>query len=62
NRAEVLYLKGRPDGKTGITLGGAPIGDDGSWNGAWKHLKTGKDGKWIVSVPASSAAIVRFFL
>ncbi len=60
NRGDVLLLTGRPDKKTGIILGGAAIGNDGSWNGKWKPLKLRKNGKWIASVPASSAAIVRF--
>lgn len=60
--AEVIFLIGQPGKKTGITLGGAPIRDDGSWNGSWKRLKARRDGQWIMRVPASSAAIVRFSL
>jgi hypothetical protein len=58
--AEVLFLTGRPGKKTGITLGRAPIRNDGSWNGSWKTLKQRKDGEWTTHLPASSAAIVRF--
>ena len=61
-RGEALFLTGQPDEKTGITLGGSTIGNDGSWNGTWKALKPRKHGKWIMEVPASSAAIVRFSL
>jgi hypothetical protein len=46
--------------KTGVTLGGAEIKDDGSWNGKWKKLKPGKDGQFTVKIPAASAAIIQF--
>ena len=58
--AEVIFLTGRPGEKTGITLGRAPIQNDGSWNGSWKLLKPRHDGKWTTCLPASSAAIIRF--
>jgi hypothetical protein len=58
--AEVVFLNGRPGRKTGITLGGARIRDNGSWNGSWKRLKASEDGKWITRLPAASAAIIRF--
>ncbi|HEY1789458.1 MAG TPA: hypothetical protein VGJ73_14975 [Verrucomicrobiae bacterium] len=59
-RAEILFLTGSPGKKTGIFLGRARIGNDGSWNGSWKTLKPHRGGKWIIRVPASSAAIVQF--
>lgn len=58
--AEVLFLTGRPGEKTGITLGRAPIRNDGSWNGSWKPLTPGAGGEWAIHLPASSAAIIRF--
>jgi hypothetical protein len=60
NQADVLFLTGQPGKQTGIRLGGAPIANDGTWNGVWKSLRPRKNGKWTISVPASSAAIVRF--
>lgn len=60
--AVVLYLRGHPEAKTGITLGGASIRDDGSWNGKWKRLKPRREGGWMTRLPAASAAIVQFSL
>lgn len=59
-RAKILFLTGRPEMKTGITLGGATIRDDGSWNGSWKPLNRGGDGQWTVPLPAASVAIILF--
>jgi hypothetical protein len=61
-RGQIIYLAA-PDGdvaaKTGVTLGGAEIKDDGSWKGKWKKLKPGKGGNFTVKIPAASAAVVR---
>lgn len=59
-RAKILFLSGRPEMKTGITLGGATIHDDGSWHGSWKPLNTGRDGLWTVHLPTASAVIILF--
>lgn len=59
---EVVVLKvegGDVAANSGVTLGGAAIGDDGSWNGKWTALGEPKDGKFEVTVPAASAAVVR---
>ena len=61
-RIEVIFLSGDVTAKTGMKLGGAVIGDDGSWNGKWKLLKPGKNSQCIVKVPAASAAIAKFAL
>jgi hypothetical protein len=57
---KVIFLSA-PNGdisvKTGVTLGGAPIRDNASWNGKWTRLKPDK-GQFTVKVPASSAAVV----
>jgi hypothetical protein len=45
--------------KTGATLGGAEIKDDGSWKEKWKKLKSGKDGQFTVIIPAASAAVIQ---
>jgi hypothetical protein len=46
--------------KTGITLGGAPIQSDGTWSGAWSGKRGAeRNGDFLVTVPAASAAIVR---
>jgi hypothetical protein len=52
-----------PDGniatKTGVTLGGAGIESDGSWNGTWTALPPAKSGILNVTVPAGSASIIK---
>jgi hypothetical protein len=59
-KVEVMLMTGKVGAKTGITLGGAPIHDDGSWRGKWKSLKLNKTRRCAVKVPAASAAIVKF--
>jgi len=45
---------------TGITIGDAPIKEDGSWNGKWSQLPAAaKDGSITVTVPAASAAVIK---
>ena len=59
-----MYLKapnGDPGSRTGITLGGAPL-TTGSWNGVWSRLAASGAGKVTVSLPATSALIVRLQL
>jgi len=55
-----------PDGnvaaKTGVTLGGAPIPDNGSWKGKWTSFKSVKAGECAVTVPAATAAVVELRL
>jgi hypothetical protein len=60
NRAEVIFLTGRPGKNIGMTLGRARIHNDGSWNGSWKRLRSREGGKWITRLPACSAVIIRF--
>ncbi len=61
--AQVVRLSA-PNGdisaKSGVTLGGAPIGDDGTWNGSWTPLPaTAGGGEFTIKVPPASAAIVK---
>ncbi len=42
---------------TGETLGGQPIGNDGTWDGIWTDLPAGD---WTVKVPAASAMVVMY--
>jgi hypothetical protein len=47
--------------KAGVTLGGAEIQDDGTWKGEWTSLsQSSVNGKFILSVPPATAALVRF--
>ncbi len=60
--AKVIYLisPGHSAFATsGITLGGAPIRDKGTWKGKWTSLKWTGNGPHQVSVPPTSAAIVK---
>lgn len=43
----------------GITLGGGSITNNASWSGQWSPLTPAPDGRCIVFVPASSAAVVK---
>ena len=59
---KVIFLSapgGNVATKTGVTLGGAPVEDNGSWKGKWMSLKAGQTGQCEVTVPAASAAIVK---
>ncbi len=47
--------------KTGVTLRGAPIKDDGTWDGVWSpSLSPAGKGEFSVNVPAVTAAVIRF--
>jgi len=49
--------------KTGVTLGGVAIQDNGVWNGAWQEEDTEpKDGTPRITIPAGTAAILRLTL
>lgn len=59
--AEGIFLtapQDNPRARSGITLGGAMIADDGTWTGKWTSLPTA-NGAVVVNVPPTSAAIVR---
>jgi len=43
---------------SGITLGGASIGGDGSWNGVSSSVSPSVSGDFIITVPAASAAVL----
>ena len=62
-RGQVMFLAAPQSDITataGVTLGGAPITDDGSWSGTWTSLAgTFTNGHFSVNVSASSAAIVQ---
>ncbi|HEV2435288.1 MAG TPA: glycosyl hydrolase family 79 C-terminal domain-containing protein [Verrucomicrobiae bacterium] len=64
-RGQVIFLSA-PDGnlaaKSGVTLGGASIEDNGAWDGKWKPLKTGEANHCRVTVPPASAAVVKLTL
>lgn len=62
--AHAIYLRqaaGDVGAKTNITIGDAPIAQDGTWSGQWQTLGApASDGTLHVSVPAATAAIIRF--
>ena len=62
-RAEVMLLTAPGndvEAKSGTTLGGAVINDDGSWTGAWTPLAApSAKGGFGLKLPAATAAIVK---
>ncbi len=62
-RGQVTFLTaphGDITATAGVTLGSAPIKDDGSWSGTWTSLAAPLNkGLFSVKVPAASAAIVQ---
>jgi hypothetical protein len=60
--AEVIYLMsphGDVTAKTGVTLGGAAINNDGAWRGEWTSLKSDTRGQCALKVPPATAVIVK---
>ncbi len=60
--AEALFLTspgGDVTAKTGVTLGGASIVNDGPWRGKWTPLVSDKAGQCVVKLPAASAVVVK---
>jgi hypothetical protein len=62
-RGQVMFLTAPHSDITttaGITLGGAPIEDNGSWSGTWTSLAAPfTNGQFSAKLPAASAAIVQ---
>ncbi len=48
-----------PSTTSGITLGGASIGNAGWWQGQWTILNSLTNGQCIIAVPATSAAVIK---
>jgi Glycosyl hydrolase family 79, N-terminal domain len=46
--------------KTGVTLGGAPIQDDGSWRGKWAPFKSSDAGRCALKLATATAVILKF--
>ncbi len=65
SNVQVIYLRGRNDdirgGSADVTLGGAPIKEDGSWSGQWTQLPESAVSNNVISVtmPPASAAVVK---
>ena len=62
--AKVIYLVAKDGdiaaGSSEVTLGGAPILEDGSWQGKWTSLPAGKGTNAITLImPPASAAVVK---
>src|SRR5690348_695800 len=58
-KASVLRLAGPSlDSKTGVTLGGAEVGEEGKWSGGKEESVSIRDGACEIHLPAASAAIV----
>ena len=54
----LLQTSGDVTATSGITLGGAGIGADGSWNGTSSPISPAPSGTFTISVPAAGAVIV----
>jgi hypothetical protein len=65
SKAHVIFLRTANDaiggGSADVTLGGAPIQEDGSWNGQWTQLPPGAVNNNVIAVtmPPASAAVVK---
>jgi len=63
--AEAIFLEAKNGdiaaGSNGVTLGGAPIKEDGTWNGRWTSLKV-TNNSVTVSMPPASAAVIQIIL
>jgi len=63
--AKAIYLMAA-DGNilstTGIVLGGAPINGREQWKGEWSGVKPRVNGRYVISVPACSAAVIKIRL
>ncbi|HSY42562.1 MAG TPA: hypothetical protein VK811_01540 [Candidatus Acidoferrum sp.] len=47
--------------KTGITLGGTDVSENGVWNGAWKKVKHAGSSNLTIGVAPASATLLHFF-
>jgi hypothetical protein len=65
SKAETIFLRSRNDdvggGSADVTLGGAPIKEDGSWDGSWTSLTAAatQGGTITLAMPPASAAVVK---
>jgi Glycosyl hydrolase family 79 C-terminal beta domain len=63
NKADTMSLtapKGDVSTTSGVTLGGAEIKTDGSWQGTWTPLANPPDsGNFTIKVPAATAVVIR---
>ncbi len=62
NHGQIISLtvpNGDVASKTGTTLGGAVVENDGSWNGKWTDLTPTGAGSFTIKIPAASAAIIK---
>jgi len=62
--AKVMYLAAAGDdaaAKTGITLGGKPVDEDGTWSGTFTQTMAARKGRFSIPVPHTQAAIVHLY-
>jgi hypothetical protein len=66
--AQVIFLRGKNDdisgGSDDVTLGDAPIAEDGGWSGRWTALPASAvvNNAISVTMPPASAAVVKVAL
>ena len=61
--ASAIFLEAKyadiATGSVGVTLGGATIKEDGTWDGHWEPVKVFGENFMSVSMPPASAAVIR---
>lgn len=66
SNAQAIFLEAKNGDisadSNGVTLGGAPIKENGTWDGYWAPLKVGSKNLITVSMLPASAAVVRLTL
>lgn len=59
-RLDLIQKAGDVSAKSGITLGGESITEEGSWSGSWKPVKETLPGEVSLSVTPASATVLRW--
>jgi hypothetical protein len=60
-RMDLVQAQSDVAAKTGVTLGGTDISENGVWNGAWKKVRHARSSSLTIEVPPASAALLHFF-
>jgi len=61
--AEIMTLQAPGNdvaAKTGLTLGGASLQANAEWHGHWMPLPATGEGRWSITLPPTSAAVIQF--
>lgn len=55
----LLTAPGGAAATAGLTIGGSPMGEDGSWSGRWTPLLPQGPGQYRLTLPPATAAVIR---